>query len=63
LSKICEICGKGTSFGHTVSHAHNVGQRRWDPNLHTVRAKIEGKTKKISVCTRCLRTGKVVKAK
>jgi large subunit ribosomal protein L28 len=63
LGNICEICGKGVSFGHTVSHAHNVGPRRWNPNLHTVHASVAGKTKKLEVCTRCLRSGKVQKAK
>jgi len=48
--------------GRTVSHAHNVGPRRFEPNLQTVRALINGATKRIRVCTRCLRGGKVVKA-
>jgi large subunit ribosomal protein L28 len=48
--------------GRTVSHAHNVGPRRFEPNLQTVRALINGAAKRIRVCTRCLRGGKVVKA-
>jgi large subunit ribosomal protein L28 len=63
LAQICDICGKGVDFGHTISHANNIGHRRWNPNLQTVRAVINGKTKRISVCTRCLRSGKVQKAK
>jgi large subunit ribosomal protein L28 len=50
-------------FGHTISHAHNVGSRRWNPNLQKVRVLTDGKVKRISVCTRCIRSGKVQKAK
>ena len=62
MAKRCEICGKGPVVGRTVSHAHNVGPRRFEPNLQAVRALINGATRKIRVCTRCLRSGKVVKA-
>ena len=62
MAKRCEICDKGPVVGRTVSHAHNVGPRRFEPNLQTVRASIGGGTKKIRVCTRCLRSGRVVKA-
>jgi len=48
--------------GRTVSHAHNVGPRRFEPNLQKVRALINGATRRIRVCTRCLRGGKVTKA-
>jgi len=62
MAKVCEVCGKAPKFGRTVSHAHNVGPRRFLPNLQTVRALVNGATKRIRVCTRCLRSGKVVKA-
>ncbi len=62
MAKVCELCGKGPQFGHRVSHAHNVTARRWDVNLQLVRAVINGTTKKIRVCTSCLRNGKVQKA-
>jgi len=62
MAKKCEICGKGPIAGNHVSHAHNLTKRRWMPNLHTVRANIDGTKKKIKVCTRCLRSGKVQKA-
>ena len=62
MAQRCEICGKGPSFGRNVSHAHNVTPRRFNPNLQTVRASVNGGTKRLRVCTRCLRSGKVVKA-
>jgi large subunit ribosomal protein L28 len=48
--------------GRQVSHAHNVSARRFEPNLQTVRAVINRGVKRIRVCTRCLRSKKVVKA-
>ena len=62
MAKRFEICDKGPVVGRTVSHAHNVGPRRFEPNLQTVRALINGGVKRIRVCTRCLRSNKVVKA-
>jgi large subunit ribosomal protein L28 len=47
--------------GQNVSHAHNVTKRRFEVNLQTVRAVVEGRPKRIRVCTRCLRSGTVQK--
>ncbi len=62
MAQVCDICGKGPQFGNTISHAHNTSRRRWNVNLRPVRAKVKGATKRIRVCTGCLRSGKVVKA-
>ncbi|MCF8028787.1 MAG: 50S ribosomal protein L28 [Desulfobacteraceae bacterium] len=62
MSKICDICGKRPMVGSNVSHAHNVTKRRFNPNLQRVRAVHNGSVKKITVCTRCIRSGEVVKA-
>ena len=62
MSKVCEICGKGPVVGNNVSHAHNKTKRRWYPNLQTVKVSVGGQTKKLKVCTRCLRSGLVSKA-
>ncbi|MCD6328551.1 50S ribosomal protein L28 [bacterium] len=61
MARVCEVCGKKPMFGHNISHAHNVTNRRWQPNLQTVRAIVEGKQKRIKVCTSCLKAGKVEK--
>ena len=42
MAKRCEICDKGPVVGRTVSHAHNVSARRFEPNLQRVRAMING---------------------
>jgi len=62
MAQRCEICGKGPMAGNTISHAHNVTKRRWLPNLHRVRAMVDGSAKYVKACTRCIRSGKVIKA-
>jgi large subunit ribosomal protein L28 len=62
MAQVCEICGKGPQFGNNISHAHNVTKRRWNVNLRPVHAKVKGASRRIRVCTSCLRSGKVVKA-
>jgi large subunit ribosomal protein L28 len=62
MAKICQVCGKGPQFGHRVSHANNRTKRRFEPNLQTVRALRNGAAKRIRICTRCLKAGKVLKA-
>ncbi|MEA1981579.1 MAG: 50S ribosomal protein L28 [candidate division Zixibacteria bacterium] len=61
MSKICEICGKKPLFGNNVSHAKNITKRRWNPNLQSVKALVDGKQQRLKVCTSCLKAGKVVK--
>lgn len=62
MARRCDVCGKGPAVGHKISHAHNVTKRRWLPNLVSTRALVAGKPKRIRVCARCLKGGKVVKA-
>ena len=62
MARKCEICGKGPIVGNNVSHAHNKSRRRWLPNLQSVHVEVNGTRKRMKVCTRCLRSGKVQKA-
>ena len=62
MAKRCDVCGKGPVVGRRVSHAHNVRPRRFEPNLQTIRAMVNGGVKRLRVCTRCIRSHKVVKA-
>jgi large subunit ribosomal protein L28 len=57
----CEICGKSIQFGNRISHAHNKTKRVWHPNIQKVKAVINGRHRRINVCTSCLRSDKVVK--
>ncbi len=62
MAKVCQICGKGPETGNNVSHAHNKTRRRWLPNLKRVRAVlVGGGNQRVRVCTRCLRSGAIVK--
>ena len=61
MAQLCELCGRRPSSGNRVSHANNKTKRRWNPNLKRVRAKVGKGVRRIRVCTRCLRSGKVTK--
>ena len=58
----CFTCGKGVAFGNNVSHANNKTRRVWKPNLQVVRVVVDGKIRKVKVCTKCLSAGKVKRA-
>ena len=60
MASVCDVCGKGPGFGHNVSHSHRRTNRRWNPNIQTVRvAAGGGNTKRLQVCTSCIKAGKV----
>ena len=61
MARVCEVCGKGPMSGNRVSHAHNLSRRRFEVNLRSVRTRTAGGTKRVRLCTRCLRSGKVEK--
>ncbi|MCR4430118.1 MAG: 50S ribosomal protein L28 [Tepidanaerobacteraceae bacterium] len=58
----CEICGKIPRKGIQLSHSHIRSKRVWAPNIRRVKANINGTVKRISICTRCLRSGKIQRA-
>jgi len=62
MAKMCDICGKKPVSGNNISHAHNKTRRRWLPNLQQVRANVNGRTKRLKVCTTCLKSNRVLKA-
>jgi large subunit ribosomal protein L28 len=62
MARACELCGKQRSVGNSVSHANNKTKRVWRPNLQRVRARVGGAARRVLICTRCLRSGKVAKA-
>ena len=62
----CEICEKSLNYGNklsiTRSHISKRTSRTWKPNLRTVKTIINGEPRKVKVCAKCLRSGKVTKA-
>ena len=62
MAAVCQVCGKHTSFGMAVSHSHRRTRRRWNPNIPRVRAIVDGSPRRLSVCTSCIKAGKVQKS-
>ena len=62
----CAVCEKSLSHGNnlsiTRSHISKRSTRTWKPNLRTVKALVDGQPKRITVCAKCLRSGKVNRA-
>jgi large subunit ribosomal protein L28 len=68
VAAVCDVCNKGPQFGHKVSrtgrralkrHIKARTKRRFDPNIQPVRTTINGTSKRLNVCTSCLKAGKV----
>jgi large subunit ribosomal protein L28 len=62
MARVCEICGKEVRRGNAVSHSNIKTRRSWSPNVQRVRVVVNGTPKRLTVCTRCLRSGKVQRA-
>lgn len=59
----CSVCGKKKTIGNNVSHANNKTKRVFMPNIQRIKIVTQsGGTKRVYVCTRCIRSKKVVKA-
>jgi large subunit ribosomal protein L28 len=61
MARFCDYCEKGPVTGHLVSHSNTKTKTRWLPNLHRMKAVVCGTTKTVRVCTRCIRSGKIVR--
>ena len=57
MSRVCDVCLKGSMTGNKVSKSYNHTRRIWRPNLLKVKTEIAGTTRTLNVCTRCLRSG------
>ena len=62
MPRTCHVCNKGPAFGQSRSHSRVATKRRFDPNLQRVRINDDGTARRVYVCTRCLKAGKVIKA-
>ena len=59
---VCDFCGKKRTIGNNVSHANNKTKRVIMPNIQRMRVMTTSGVRRLSVCTRCLRSGRVKKA-
>ena len=62
MSRKCAVCGKGQVSGNNVSHSNRHTRRKWNPNIQSVKIEENGAKKRINVCTRCIKSGKVQRA-
>ncbi|MBY0358972.1 MAG: 50S ribosomal protein L28 [Candidatus Obscuribacterales bacterium] len=66
MARRCESCDKGpiTGYNYTFlrSHWNPHNKRRWLPNLQSIKVRVAGTTKRMKVCTACIKAGKVQKA-
>jgi len=62
MSKVCAVCGKHPVAGRNVSHSHRVTNRMFYPNIQKITVVMKGHVKKLNVCTKCMKAGKIVRA-
>jgi large subunit ribosomal protein L28 len=75
MAKVCEICGKSSMAGRSIKRRGlakkkggvgrkitGISKRVFKVNLKTVKAKLGNTIKRITICTKCLKAGKVKKA-
>jgi large subunit ribosomal protein L28 len=62
MANVCDTCGKGHLVGNRVSHSNIKTKRIQRPNLQRVKAIVDGAPRRLRVCTRCLRSGRVIKS-
>lgn len=75
MARVCEFCGKKTMSGGTIARRGlakkdgGVGLRitgrsfrKYKPNLQRVRAVVDGAVKRVKLCTKCMKSGRVTKA-
>ncbi|GAC81397.1 MULTISPECIES: 50S ribosomal protein L28 [Gordonia] len=59
MAAVCDVCAKSPGFGKSVSHSHRRTNRRWNPNIQSIRvAGASGNKVRKNVCTSCLKAGK-----
>ncbi len=62
MAKKCDVCGKGHQIGYNVSHANNKTKKTWQPNLQSIKVITAEGTKRMKVCTQCIKSNRVKKA-
>jgi large subunit ribosomal protein L28 len=58
----CEVCGKAIQIGNSVSHSNKKSKKIWHSNIKKIRVLEDNHSVRKYVCTRCIRSGKVLKA-
>ena len=74
MSRVCQFCGKRVQVGNSIARrglakpkggiglkTTGITRRRFKPNIQNVKAHVDGRTQRVRVCTRCIKSGKVAK--
>ncbi len=74
MSNKCEICDKKQVVGGSIIrkglskksggiglHVVKNNKRVFKPNIQSIKVKVHGGTKRMKVCTSCIRSGKIEK--
>ena len=74
MARVCSICGKRTRSGASIARRglakakggvglRTTGRtlRQFKANIQRVRALVDGEVKRVQVCTRCIKSGRVQK--
>ena len=62
MAKICVVCGKSKTTGFQISHSNIKTKRRWRPNMQRIKIIHNGSPRRVNVCTRCIKAGKIERA-
>ena len=75
MPRVCEICGKRTSFGRSIARrgrakkqggigkkTTGITRRTFKPNIQKVRVIHNGTVRRMKVCAACIRANAVRKA-
>lgn len=58
----CEVCNKGQLFGLKVSHSNRKTNKAWKPNVKKIRLEVNGVSKSMFICAKCLRSSRMTKS-
>jgi large subunit ribosomal protein L28 len=58
----CDVCCQGQHFGLADSHSHRQSTRAWKPNVIKVRLEVDGTSRTMNICARCLRASRMTKS-
>ncbi len=62
MAKVCAICSKSKTTGYQISHSNIKTKRKWRPNIQRIKIMLNGSPKRVNVCSRCIKAGKIQRA-
>jgi len=62
MAKVCVVCKKSKTSGFQISHSNIKTKRRWRPNMQKIKILLNGTPRRVNVCTRCIKAGKIERA-